>query len=197
MRNRTTHWVASFLFGLLGTSASALANPDYIYVNAEIYLKLVNLNTPSTSASITKRPPTVKAQVRLSGKTCTLEVFKKNYPLQGCDLRNDSTLITHDQSGFYIKDADLITIAKDIIRLGEVYGNDPALTTAADETLKGAASSIDPGSMTEITNIYRWDGVDEDSRLSTILVKGGRHVANALVLRFALGGVYEFNRPTR
>jgi hypothetical protein len=197
MSKGTTLWVASFVLGLLGASAPAMARPEYTYVNAEIFLKLVDLNTPHTSASISKRPPTVKAQIRLAGANCTLEVFKKSYPLEGCDLRNDSTLITHDHSGFHIKDAVLIKLANDIVRLGEVYGNDPAVTAAADEVLKGAASSMVAGRMTEITNIYRWDGADEDSRLSAMLASGGRNVANALVIRFDLGGVYEFNRATR
>lgn len=197
MRKAASLLVGSFVLGLLGTAAPALADPEYIFVNTEIYLSVVSLNTPRKSASVTRKPPTVKGRVKLENGACVLEVFDKSYVLQNCDLRNDSTLITYDHSGFFISDSDLIKIAYDIVHFGETHGNDPALTATAIDVLNGAECSITPSRMIEITNIYKWDGVDKDSRLSTMLTKGGRHAAYGVSIKFDFGGVYEYNRPTR
>lgn len=196
MRNHPALLVTSFVLGLLGASTPAMARPDYIYVNVDLYLSYVNLSSPLVHHSITRKPPTVEGRIKLD-RFCTLEVFKKTYKLQNCNLRDDSTIFTNDNIAFFIKDADLISIANDIVRLGEVYANEPALTAAADHVLKNAATTVSPDKTTEITNIYKWDGVDEDLRTSTMIVKGGRGVAGGLVMKFDLGGVREYNRATR
>jgi hypothetical protein len=196
--------VASFVLALLGSSLPAMASsgPEFIYVRTKIYLKVVDFNRPYSGLSITRDAPTVKGIVKMfDEERCVLEALGRTFDLTGCTLKNDEWLpfewMKSDSVAFTISNSELLRLTESVISYA-AQRNHATVTNAALAALEQAKVFSTLGAQpVRFTNIYQWDGVDADSRLSAMVGPGSPDQKSALVISFDLSSVSEYNRPTR